>query len=142
MNVSFDLSKTLESLENDYWGEPTYSSYLVRTCHELRTKPLQSFEVEDLRILIGQDIGLVYLIPLAINVLSTNILAEGDMYEGDLLTNVLRSDVEYWKANKLQWELVVALMGKDENILQNFDTTHSIKKEWVNLHTKFKTYYS
>ena len=47
--MTIDRSKTIEQLEQQYWGEPSYSSYLVRTCYALRSKPL-----EDLRIMIGQ----------------------------------------------------------------------------------------
>lgn len=53
--------------------------------------------------MIGQEIGLNYLIPLAIEQLAQNIFAEGDMYEGDLLTNVLDIDTEYWVNNKAEW---------------------------------------
>lgn len=71
-------SKSLESLEMDSWGPaPSYESYLVRTCHQLRRKPLNEFETEDLRIMVGQDIGLRFLVPLSIEVLQQNILAEG-----------------------------------------------------------------
>ena len=78
-------SKTVENLENDFWGEPMDDSHLVLTCHRLRKKPLGDFETEDLRIMIGQNIGLKYFIPLAIDTLLDNVLAEGNLYEGDLL---------------------------------------------------------
>ena len=91
--------KTLENLEKSNWGEPTYDSYLVKTCHKLRRKPLEEFETEDLRIMIGQNIGLDYLIPLALETLKENILAEGHMYEGDLLNSVLTSEKEFWQKN-------------------------------------------
>ena len=57
--------KTLDELEGVAWGEPTFDSYLVTTCHRLRTKPVDEFSVEDLRIMIGQQIGLPHLVPLA-----------------------------------------------------------------------------
>jgi hypothetical protein len=41
--------KTLDELEGVVWGEPTFDSYLVTTCHRLRTKPVDEFSVEDLR---------------------------------------------------------------------------------------------
>ena len=46
--------------------------------------------VEDLRIMIGQEIGLDYLIPVAVAELEREPLAEGDYYPGDLLANVIR----------------------------------------------------
>ena len=62
--------KTLENLEKDYWDNPSYDSHLVKRCHELRKIPLDSFTTEDLRIMIGQQIGLDYLIPLALETLT------------------------------------------------------------------------
>lgn len=76
---------TIEKLEGVVWSEPTYDSQLVVRCHELRKIPLNEFSTGDLRIMIGQQIGLPYLIPLAIEELSKNLLVEGDFYEGDLL---------------------------------------------------------
>lgn len=88
--------KSLENLEKEYWSESDYESHLVKTCHQLRKKTLKDFEIEDLRIMIGQNIGLNFLIPLALEKLRENILAEGDFYEGDLLNSVLTSDNKFW----------------------------------------------
>ena len=90
-------SKTLQELENSDWGEPTYDSYLVSTVHRLRRKPLKEFTIEDLRILIGQNVGLPYLLPLAIERLEENPLAEGDYYPGDLLKSVLIIEESFWR---------------------------------------------
>jgi hypothetical protein len=68
-------NKTLTQLENDDWGQPgadsypAAESYLVQACYRLRHKRLRDFTVEDLRIMIGQDFGLTYLIPEAIEFL-------------------------------------------------------------------------
>ena len=97
--MTIDRSKTIEQLEQKYWGAPLYSSYLVRTCYALRSKPLEKFDVEDLRIMIGQQCNLQYLVPLALEFLAQNILSSGDMYEGDLLYNLLRIDSLYWEEN-------------------------------------------
>ena len=81
--------KTLDELENLTWGEPAFDSYLVATCHRLRKKPVDEFTVEDLRIMIGQTIGLEFLLPRAIDVLEREPLAAGDFFVGDLLVNVI-----------------------------------------------------
>jgi hypothetical protein len=44
-------------------GEATFPYFLVRTCHALRQKPLREFTVEDLRIILGQNFSLEYLVP-------------------------------------------------------------------------------
>ena len=84
-------ANTLEVLENDYWGEPEWPSHLVTTLHRLRSKPLDQFTTEDLRINIGQESSLDILMPMAIEVLEKDPFADGDNYRGDLLQNVLRN---------------------------------------------------
>ncbi|MBW8637793.1 hypothetical protein K1W69_11395 [Hoeflea sp. WL0058] len=81
---------TLEQLENDDWGETDAPTWLVQECHRLRRKPIEEFNNEDLRIMIGQNIGLKYLVPKALEVLRKDPLAAGDFYEGDLLRAVIR----------------------------------------------------
>jgi hypothetical protein len=98
--------KSLESLEKKTW--PALSSeegsYLIKTCNSLRKKQLQDFTTEDLRIMIGQEIGLYFLVPLAIETLTDNLFAEGDYYEGDLLKSVLDVDTKFWDDNKDYWQ--------------------------------------
>ncbi len=96
--------KSLNSLEKTTWEKPTYDSYLVKTVHRLRSVPLNEYQIEDLRIMIGQNIGLKYLIPLAIEELEVNLFAEGDYYEGDLLQMVLNADKNYWINNHETWQ--------------------------------------
>lgn len=88
---------TIEQLERDVWPDPgPEATPLVRRCTELRRKPLAEFTVEDLRIMLGQEIGVPALLPLAVQVLLRDPLAEGDYYPGDLLTNVLRLPDSAW----------------------------------------------
>lgn len=82
--------KILEQLEKDVWPAPEFGSYLVTTCHQLRQKPLNAFTVEDLRIMIGQGIGIKFLPPKAIETLKVNPFSEGDFYQGDRLIQVLK----------------------------------------------------
>ncbi|MFE2813908.1 contact-dependent growth inhibition system immunity protein [Streptomyces nigra] len=91
-----DLS--LEELERDHWSAPPGGqTRLMTTVRELRRKPIGGLTVEDMRLLIGQDVGLAYLLPLAMEALRDNPLAEGDMYEGDLLAAVLTRRAEAWR---------------------------------------------
>lgn len=49
-------SKSLDQLEGVVWGEPSFDSHVVTTCHRLRTKPIDEFGVEDLRIMTFADL--------------------------------------------------------------------------------------
>jgi hypothetical protein len=80
---------TLEQLEGTIWPEPGFQSALVTTIHRLRKKPIAEFSVEDLRITIGQGIGLAHFVPRALEILEREPLAEGDYYSGDLLAAVI-----------------------------------------------------
>ncbi len=95
--TSADREKTLQELEGSDWGEPEFPSHLVVTCHRLHRTPLRDFTVEDLRIMIGQGIGLPFLVPLALERLEEDPLVQGDYYPGDLLGAVLGIDPGYWR---------------------------------------------
>ncbi|MFF7547164.1 contact-dependent growth inhibition system immunity protein [Streptomyces canus] len=92
-----NCDRSLEELERDRWSAPPVdATRLVATAHALRRRPIGELTVEDMRLLIGQDVGLPYLLPLALNVLRDNPMAEGDMYEGDLLAAVLTRSPAVW----------------------------------------------
>lgn len=95
--------KTLTNLEMDEWKQPDNVSRLVARTIELRKIPLDKFTTEDLRLMIGQQFSLDYLVPLAFETLSVDLFAEGDFFEGDLLKNVLSIRTEYWENNKVYW---------------------------------------
>jgi hypothetical protein len=94
----FNLEKKTHS--DDPGEVPTW---LIKRCLELIKLPLNEYTIEDLRLMIGQDFGLSYLIPLAIEKLNDDLFAEGDLYEGDLLANVLKIDRTFWKQNPDLW---------------------------------------
>jgi hypothetical protein len=95
--TSFDLSKSLQELDGEDWGEPDYPSHLVTECHRLRRVPLKDFRPGDLRIMIGQRICMEFLMPLALEHLRRNPITEGDLYPGDLLSAVFRAGSPFWR---------------------------------------------
>jgi CDI immunity proteins len=94
--MKFDRTKSLQQLDGRDWGEPTYYSSLVVECHRLSRIRLNDFTIENLRIMIGQQINLEYLVPLALEHLRINPLAEGKYYPGDLLDVVVKANDEFW----------------------------------------------
>ncbi|MFD4693904.1 contact-dependent growth inhibition system immunity protein [Streptomyces sp. NPDC058463] len=59
MTVSIDGRRFLEELERDRGQAPSPdATRLIATAHALRSRPVGTLTVEDLRLLIGQDIGL------------------------------------------------------------------------------------
>lgn len=94
--AEIDRGKSLQELEGVDWGEPAFNSGLVTECHRLRRVPLHEFNAENLRVMIGQQISLPHLIPLALELLRNNPFAEGHFYKGDMLVAVLRAEQAFW----------------------------------------------
>jgi GTP cyclohydrolase II len=90
-------NKSLQNLERIKFASTKVGSNLIMQVYSLYQKPLNDFSIEDLRLMIGQEMGLEYLVPLAIEVLAKNIFAEGDLYEGDLLQSVLSIQALFWQ---------------------------------------------
>ncbi|MFD0519663.1 contact-dependent growth inhibition system immunity protein [Paractinoplanes durhamensis] len=64
----------------------------------MRRRPVGQLAVEDLRTLVGQQVGLDVVVPMVLDLLAAEPLAEGDFYPGDLLAATMRVPVEYWRA--------------------------------------------
>ena len=92
--------QTLDELEGVAWGPPAFDSRLVTRAHRLRRVPIGQYGVEDLRLMIGQEIGLPYLVPLALGHLDSNALVAGDLYPGDLLAALARVSDAFWLRNR------------------------------------------
>jgi hypothetical protein len=123
-----DRSKTLQQLDGKDWGEPTFDSHLVQECHRLHRVPLRDFTVEDLRITIGQDIGLDYLMPLALERLHDDPFAEGAYYPCDLLVSVLGAKAQFWQTHPELSEQAVAIT---ERAISLFPTVPDIASKTV-----------
>ncbi|OKP72603.1 hypothetical protein A3842_22645 [Paenibacillus sp. P3E] len=110
--INFDITKSLQELDGDDWGEPTYNSNLVKNVHRLRTVPLKDFTNEDLRLMIGQKFCLAYLVPIALERLAENEFVSGEGYTGDLLCAMLDIGYEFWMENiDLHWEFNSIVIG-------------------------------
>ncbi len=103
--MSFDHTKNIEELECDAWEIPEdgYPSRLVERCCTLRTIPVGELQPEDLRTLIGQNIGLIFLIPLALKLLERQPLMDAEFYPGDLLGYTLSRDDSFWQQHP-EWK--------------------------------------
>ncbi|WP_436524237.1 contact-dependent growth inhibition system immunity protein [Actinoplanes sp. HUAS TT8] len=111
--------RSLEAIEGDAWGDaPAGATRLISTVHELRRKAIGTLAVEDLRVLIGQRVGVAVLVPLALDILERDPLAEGDFYPGDLLSVVLRRvPADYWAGypgESGRLDAVIAAVDLDE----------------------------
>ncbi|MEU4430046.1 contact-dependent growth inhibition system immunity protein [Nocardia rhamnosiphila] len=82
--------RSLSQIEGRAWPAPDgNATRLMKTVHALREVPLPDLTVEDIRVLLSQREGVDVLTPVALDILGSNPLAEGDFYPGDLLTALL-----------------------------------------------------
>lgn len=94
---------SLEAQEDDVWGAPPPdATALMQRVHWLRKQPADSYQAEDLRVLISQGVGLRVLMPRVLDRLRKDPLLEGDFYPGDVLSAVLRVSPPYWRDNPIQ----------------------------------------
>ncbi|MGW7426899.1 contact-dependent growth inhibition system immunity protein [Streptomyces sp. NPDC054813] len=121
MFQSFDRAKSLEQLDGERWGDPPAdTTSLVRTVHEWRRRPVGTLEPHELGRLIGQDVGLPWLLPLAVEILRDKAAA-GGFIDGDLLYAVVtRSPVVWADRPELARELktAVALIAELSNYVK------------------------
>lgn len=116
MSAHFSPKLSLEQIEGDVWAQPSSeATQLIRTVHRLRSKPVGSLEAEDLRIMIGQNVGVDTLVPLALTRLRQKPLLEGDFYPGDVLAAVLRIDNSYWQAHPAYLQKVNEIISSIDN---------------------------
>jgi hypothetical protein len=96
-SVGVDESRCLDELEGIAWGPAAHESSLVVNAHRLRRVPLRDFTPGDLRLMIGQRIGLRFLLPLAVGHLEIEPLLEATYYPGDLLSSVASVEEDDWR---------------------------------------------
>jgi lipoprotein NlpI len=133
------LSLTLSQL-GYAWAGPRPEkgdSYVVRRSYELKTTKLSDLTVEDLRFLISQNEGLEYTIPLALNILQVDLMAEGDFYPGDLLKSVLSVKPSYWHGNSEQKQGLIQLYKANRHRIAMESITQEIKNDIETCYSMF-----
>ena len=90
MEQMADEDQTLEQLESYNSGNPeTAPTPMVARCMRLQKTPLHALSDADIRLLVGQGIGLKYLVQKALARLDVEPLLQTDYYPGDLLSALL-----------------------------------------------------
>ncbi|WP_405873968.1 contact-dependent growth inhibition system immunity protein [Streptomyces sp. NBC_00005] len=94
-----DRTQSLEQLERQRWPDPAEDTTpMVKNVHELRRRPIGTLEPHELARLIGQDVGLPLLLPLAVEILRDTApnQAVGGWYDDDLLYAVVTRGPQVW----------------------------------------------
>ena len=101
--------------------------------HELySSKDIDAFSLEDIRFMIGQELGIVYLLPKAFEYLEKDIFLEVSYYEGDLLSVVLKLPSKFWKNNPVERDKVLNLLRLNQDRIESldlqYDDSRTLKK--------------
>jgi len=123
--------QTLEQLENEILPTVFDVSFMISTCHALRKKPINEFDIEDLRLMISQKIGLTYLVPEALEKLDADLFLEGHLYPGDLFDATLSAGLNYWFSHQESVEWLILIVDKNEpRLKKNYPKIYENYKDW------------
>lgn len=132
--------RSIEQIENCYWGEPNFSSSLVINCYKARKKPIGELDNNDLRLLISQDLSKDIIIPIALSRLTKNPLLCASFFEGDLLCTVCKIDRGFWIKYKDWYNDLLTIINTNGLLLQeneDFEREEiDIINDFVNLRIK------
>ena len=107
-----DLRRNLLELDPGCFDEAEHDDQVAMLARRLGAKPLRKFNATDLYAAIRHNVGLPWLIPLAIARLEEDpFVAAGD-HPGDLLTVVLESDTRFWLDRHDLWLVMVEILGQ------------------------------
>ncbi|MGV9299575.1 contact-dependent growth inhibition system immunity protein [Amycolatopsis sp. NPDC003676] len=116
-------AQSLQQIENSDWGDPPAdATRLIETVHRLRRKPIGLLTAEDLRLLLGQNVGAPILVPRALALLEQDPLAEGDLFPGDLLASMLRVPPSHWHARPDHLERLERVIAAIDTTAEDFDS--------------------
>ncbi|WP_406839863.1 contact-dependent growth inhibition system immunity protein [Streptomyces sp. AHU1] len=128
MPEDFDRGRSLEELEGLHRPTPPADTTpMVRNVYELRRRPAAALEPHEPARLTGQDVGLPWLLPLAVEILRDTApqQAEGGWFDDDLLYAVVTRKPEAWAtapepAHELK-ETVAVLTDVSRYVRQEID---------------------
>lgn len=83
----------------------------VQKIHSLRNKMLRDFTIDEVRVCLAQDIGVIYLLPKALGFLETNPWSEAEHYEGDLLNTCIDISHDNWNNQANGRERMLAILN-------------------------------
>ncbi|MBQ0880390.1 MULTISPECIES: contact-dependent growth inhibition system immunity protein [Streptomyces] len=109
-----DPAQSLEQLEGQRWPDPSQdATCLVKAVHALRRRPVGDLRPDELARLITQDVGLPWLLPLAVRILRDTAPAQaaGGWYDDDLLYAVVTRRPQVWEQSPELAHEVKAAVG-------------------------------
>lgn len=108
-------------------------SFVEKRSYELYYKPMDEFDAEDIRFIVGQNWNLPYVVPKAIDLLRREPLAGGDRYAGAILESLLSIDENYWTQRGNQREAVLDIVDLALRQMPNVFMTEEVRNDLMSL---------
>jgi len=137
------MDKSISQLEGWKWKNeiPTRESHGGIECrfYELHNKPISELDLSDIRFLIGQNSGLEYLVPIAINKLKEDVFIEVEYYPGDLFCSLLliNNEPNYWKFHPKEKQDLIDIYTEQKRNLGSIDANDEIIQKIKETYKKF-----
>ena len=94
--TSHNRRQSIEDLSGYYWLAPETDSNVVLKSHGMRRKPLAELSLEDIRMGVIQQVGVSYLVPVALEVVERDPYAESLNFGAEITIALLDIPVEFW----------------------------------------------
>ncbi len=107
----------------------TDSSPIQLRSYKLYNKKIDAFTLEDIRFMIGQEIGVNYLVNIALDYLKDDIYIETEYYEGDLLNIILLLPPEFWEAHLIEKEKLIDLLQVNHDNISKLDLSIDVNRK-------------
>jgi hypothetical protein len=108
-----------------------YSSSIQLRSYRLFHLPIVDFSDDDIRFMIIQGFGIDYLVPIAMERLSGDLLLETCYYEGDLLKAVLTIPYKYWELNTDRQKEMAQLLNTNQQRIKSLNPTYNADRELI-----------
>jgi len=108
-----------------------YSSSIQLRSYKLYTTRVSDYTTDDVRFMTIQELGLKYLVPVALNYLKENLLLETCYYEGDLLHSVLIIPKKFWEKNLILYSEVYQILLGNKDVLAKLDPYYDADKKLI-----------
>jgi CDI immunity proteins len=114
-----DTGKSLNALLGWKTEKGPFPTPLVEKVNAALDVPLKDLKWPQVRLLIGQNIGLEFLMPWAIGAVTKRPLYCAELYDGDLLVTCLRVERDYWIAHMDQWHAMSSVLGQLDSAMKH-----------------------
>lgn len=116
-----DKNKSIEQLENVYWPElDDYISQTVKDCYAFRKIPLKDLTIRQVCILLRQDIGSEFLMPMVLERMNADLYEEDPEDGSTFLESIDGFKHEMFERSSDLWKPMMAFLRTRREEVEQF----------------------